>query len=126
MAVMSGEMVVLPFTRDCVSSSVLRALGGALLSWKFVLATMTVGVFKVESVASMGRGTYTVSYVRRLAGPTLSVGDKDPIRSMLKVEVSVWSVPDRACDPHEFGVARGADAATGNQCGGVTGKTKIG
>ena len=53
MAVMSGEMVVLPFTMDCVSSSVLRALGGASLSWKFVLATMTVGVFKVESVASM-------------------------------------------------------------------------
>jgi hypothetical protein len=87
MAVMSGEMVVLPFTRDCVSSSVLRALGEAPLSWQFILANMTVGVFKVESVASMGRGTYTVSYVRRLAGPTLSVGETDPIRSMLKVEV---------------------------------------
>ena len=37
MAVMSGEMIVLPFTMDCVSSSVLRALGEAPLSWKFVL-----------------------------------------------------------------------------------------
>jgi hypothetical protein len=59
MAVMSGEMVVIPFTKDCVSSSVLRALGEAPLTWKFILANMTVGVFKVESVASMGRGTYS-------------------------------------------------------------------
>ena len=35
----------------------------------------------------MGRGTYTVSYVRRLAGPTLCFGEQDPIRSMMKVEV---------------------------------------
>ena len=68
-----GRDVVLPFTRDCVPSSVLRALGETPLSWKFILANMTVRVFKVESVASMGRGTYTVSYVWRLAGPTLSV-----------------------------------------------------
>jgi len=45
MAVMLGEMVFLPFTRDCVSSSVLRALGEAPLSWQFILANMTVGVF---------------------------------------------------------------------------------
>ena len=63
----------------------------------------------------MGRGTYTVSYVRRLADPTLSVGEKDPMKDYA----------DGACYPHESGVARCADAATGNQCGGVTGETEI-
>ena len=82
--------------------------------------------FKVESVASMGRGTYTVSYVRRLAGPTLSAGDKEYGEGGSVLGPSVWSSLDGACYPHEPGVARCADAATGHQCGGVTGKTEIG
>ena len=58
------------------------------------LAT-TVGLGGAHGGDVERRGTYAVSYVRRLAGPTLSRGDKDPIRSMRKVEVYL---------DHQFGL----------------------
>lgn len=51
-------------TRDCVASTVLSTLGEEPLSLKLVSTHMTLGVFRVDSVETMGRGNYTVSFVK--------------------------------------------------------------
>jgi hypothetical protein len=85
-AVMLADMVVLPFTRDNKSSTVLRSLGNDPFSWKFLMENMTIGVFQVEKVSC---GSYTVSFVKRIVGPASSGGSSDPISRLVGVEVNL-------------------------------------
>ena len=73
-AVVLGDTVVIPFIRDNVAAAALQSLGSAPFTWEFVLANVTLGIFTVERV---GLGSYTVSLVKRLVGPSIGAGCSD-------------------------------------------------
>jgi hypothetical protein len=83
-AVVLGDTVVIPFIRDNVAAAALQSLGSAPFTWDFVLVNMTIGIFEVKRV---GLGSYTVSLIKRLVGPSIGAGCMDPIQSLAKAEV---------------------------------------